>query len=364
MNRLVLVVLLLTLGGCATVYDDGYGYYGGDRYGDYYYDDYAPPVASVSVGVGLGGIWYDPYDSLFWGLRYSYFDPFWYPGFYYGVTYFPRYYYPYGHGWPYWYANWYRPWRYHHPYSPYPGSYWDHYYAWHHHRPTRPGRSFRDSVRAVADSPRYGSSRNEAERSIRQRGMDRPLREASWAQARGSGITNDGRQRARTEAGVGRDRHSFRGGDDYSRREIRSLPSRSYAPRAVREPAFGRDAYAAPRPSREWQHPSVVGGRRGPAFNPGVSIDDGPRRVAPSSASSGWPSQRQGRPGPDAGPGRDWRPPPAHQARPAPSFDRPPAFRPTREATSPPRIEHTAPPSRGPSNIRSLGNNARSARER
>lgn len=352
MNRLVLVVLLLALGGCATVYDDRYGYYGGDRYGDYYYDDYARPA--VSVGVGLGGVWYDPYDSLFWGLRYSYFDPFWYPGFYYGVTYFPRYYYPYGYGWPYWYANWYRPWRYHHPYSPYPGSYWDHYYAWHHYRPTRPGRSFRDSVRAVVDSPRYGSSRNEAERAIRQRGMERPLRGA-WAQAR------DGRYDTRTEAGVGRDRYSFRGGDDYSRRAIRSLPSRDYAPRTA--PAFGRDAYTAPRSSREWQRPSAGGGRRGPAFDPEASIDGGPRRMAPRSSASGWPPPRQVRPIPGAGAAREWRPP-VHEARPVPSFDRPPSFRPSRDAAPPPRIEHTAPPSRGSSNIRSLGNSARSARER
>jgi hypothetical protein len=157
MRRALIVLLALVLGGCASYY--GGGYY--DRsvgHGDYYHG--AGPV----VGYGGPG-WYGAYDSLFWGLRYSYFDPFWYPNFHYGVTFFPRYYY----GWPYWNAGSYWHWRGHHPYSPHYGSWWDHYYHW--QQPSGPRRPLGPGGRGYGGSgpERYGSARNAAERMAQGR---------------------------------------------------------------------------------------------------------------------------------------------------------------------------------------------------
>lgn len=163
MRRLMIVLFAVALAACTTVEYRDYGYHGSPAGGDYYYGHaYDPP-------------WYDPYDSLFWGLRYSYYDPFFYPHFYYGVTYFPRYY-GWGVGWSSWYA-----WRYWHPYSPYYGSYWDHYYDWWryqrpHHRDAN-GLDRRMAGRragmpasgAHAGPGRYGSARNAAERLAWQR---------------------------------------------------------------------------------------------------------------------------------------------------------------------------------------------------
>lgn len=157
MHRFLLIAAMTVLSGCATVYEDRYAYYPGDAYGDYYYGQDDRSYARVSLGYGGYGYGYSAYDSLFWGLQYSYFDPFWYPNFYYGVTYFPRHY-----GWSYWYAGSYWRWRYFHPYSPYYGSYWDHYYAWNHW----PGHRGRYG-HGHHDSPRYGSARNAAERLAR-----------------------------------------------------------------------------------------------------------------------------------------------------------------------------------------------------
>lgn len=169
MQRFMLVTALIVLSGCATVYQDDHGYYSGDTYGgDYYYDP--DPWGYDRYG-------YSAYDSLLWGLRYSYFDPFYYPYFHYGVTFFPSYY-----GWSYWYAGDYWRWRHFHPYSPYYGSWWDHYYDWH-----RPGASFDARARlygrrdrgygnSVNDPARHGSARNAAERMARQ---SRPSRAGS-----------------------------------------------------------------------------------------------------------------------------------------------------------------------------------------
>lgn len=157
MRRALIVLLALVLGGCATYHHDG-GYY--DRsvaHGDYYYEP--GPV----TGYGGPG-WYGPYDTLFWGLRYSYFDPFWYPNFHYGVTFFPSYYY----GWPYWNAGSYWHWRGYHPYSPHYGSWWDHYYHW---QPSGPRRNLGPGSRGYGGNgpERYGSARNAAERMAQGR---------------------------------------------------------------------------------------------------------------------------------------------------------------------------------------------------
>lgn len=177
MRRLVIALFALALAACTTVEYRDSGYYrSGSPGGDYYY------------GYAYDSPWYDPYDSLFWGLRYSYYDPFYYPNFYYGVTFFPRHY-GWGVGWSSWYA-----WRHWHPYSPYYGSYWDHYYDW--WRYQRPHRHADSLDRRMAgrragmpggsgDPVRYGSARNAAERLARQRnaGAVMPIR----ARAAGAG---------------------------------------------------------------------------------------------------------------------------------------------------------------------------------
>ena len=201
MRRALIVLLALVLGGCATYHHDG-GYY--DRsvaHGDYYYDP------SPVIGYGGPG-WYGPYDTLFWGLRYSYFDPFWYPNFHYGVTFFPSYYY----GWPYWNAGSYWHWRGYHPYSPHYGSWWDHYYHW---QPSGPRRNLGPGSRGYGGNgpERYGSARNAAER-------------LAWQRQAGGVVPI----RSRSAAVTAPSSESYRRGRATSP-EMGGLPSRRYVPR-------------------------------------------------------------------------------------------------------------------------------------
>ncbi len=243
MKRLSLLLLLIALSGCATVSENRYGYVDDPRHGGYYYDR-EPARSQVYLGMG-----YSPYDSLFWGLRYSYFDPFWYPGFYYGVTYFPRYYHPFG-PWGSWYAGWYRPWRYYHPYSPFWGSYWDHYYAGHWHRPKPPGDPVHRPGRGMVDDgiPRFGSARNAAERAAASiagprggRGMTAPPPRV---------MTRGGWQSPRGEAGA-----------------VRSMPG----PRPVAPPTRShRPVMPSSRPDRGMRGtPAPARGGRGSPTGPG-----------------------------------------------------------------------------------------------
>lgn len=219
MRRLVIVLFAVALAACTTVEHRDYGYHGSQAGGDYYY------------GYAYDSPWYDPYDSLFWGLRYSYYDPFFHPHFYYGVTYFPRYY-----GWGVGGSSWYA-WRHWHPYSPYYGSYWDHYYDWwRYQRPAHrdsgldrrmAGRraGMPPSAGAHAGPQRYGSARNAAERLAwqRQAGGVVPIRSRSAAVMAPS---SESYQR-------GRMTHPEMGG----------LPSRMYVPRE-RVRTEGRDMVA------------------------------------------------------------------------------------------------------------------------
>ena len=138
----VLSALLVLLTGCVTtrevVYRDRY--YDADGYvrshdrevyrdgsyyspslsgrGDYYYG------RSYS---GWNDSWYwdyPAYYSVFWPLYHRWHDPFFYPGYYYGITYYPRHYFTIGFhgGWG--YARW------PHYYSPYRYSWADNYYDW------------------------------------------------------------------------------------------------------------------------------------------------------------------------------------------------------------------------------------------
>lgn len=196
MSRWIVVLAALALAGCATDYR-GYGYHdrgpvaheevyvGGSSYyapvhddrGDYYYG---------SVGVSYNyPLWvdYPAYYSLFWPLHRSYVDPYWHPGFYYGVTYFPRNYFSvslYGGG--------YRPFH-SLSYSPYRSAWVDSYYDWYPHYSYY---SRYDYDRWYA--PRYGNARNEAERLAR-------LTAATPRYAREYGLPSN---QARYERGVAR----------------------------------------------------------------------------------------------------------------------------------------------------------------
>lgn len=156
--RLLAALLLIALAGCASYGPREHGYYRDGSGGDYYHG-YEDAPSRWTFGVGYGAGWYDPYDALFWGVRYSYWDPFWFPYFHYGVTWYPR-----------WYYGGYAGWRGWHPYSPWYGSWWDHYYAWE-RTPRRPG--YRGGGNPSLDPQRYGSARNAAERmAASRRGLD------------------------------------------------------------------------------------------------------------------------------------------------------------------------------------------------
>jgi hypothetical protein len=175
MIRWTLVLFsVLTLTACATDYrgydrgyDRGYGYaHSGATYvggGSYYADpyrgrgDYYYGVAAPSYGYSYP-LWVDNpyYYSLFWPLQRSFHDPFWHPGFYYGVTYFPRNYFSvslYGGHRSRYYSSFGS-----FAYSPYRLAWVDHYYDWYPH--------YRHYPRYVSGryAPRFGNARHEAER--------------------------------------------------------------------------------------------------------------------------------------------------------------------------------------------------------
>jgi len=167
----LLPALASLLAGCVSYsgYDDRYYadqgyeepvYVGGSSYyspahagrGDYYYQDYGYSSAYID---------YPYYYSLFHPLNRWSVDPYWYPGFYYGVTYYPRSYFSfsferpfrYGYG----YAG-YRPYGWlSFSYSPYRYGWADSYYDWHSYSYRAPRHHVQYSA------PRYGNARNEAD---------------------------------------------------------------------------------------------------------------------------------------------------------------------------------------------------------
>ena len=191
---------LLLLSGCVTTrevvyrdryYDDGYA---DSRYEDRYYRDgsyYAPPVSGrgdyyYRAPSYAGSAWYwdyPAYYSVFWPLYRSWYDPFFHPGYYYGVTYYPRNYFSIGFsrgwGWGGSLSLFYSPYRY---------SWVDNYYdwtPWHHHRHRH------------HTAPRYGSALNEAERLARMGDFGRGHGAAAYSAGgeRRSAIDNYGRTR-------------------------------------------------------------------------------------------------------------------------------------------------------------------------
>lgn len=327
MRRLAIALFAVALAACTTVEHRDYGYYGSSSGGDYYY------------GSAYDTPWYDPYDSLFWGLRYSYYDPFLHPHFYYGVTYFPRYY-----GWGVGGSSWYA-WRYWHPYSPYYGSYWDHYYDWWRYQRPHSRRDHLDQRMAGRragmppghgsnDPVRYGSARNAAERMARQRRMDgvMPIRErAGYAGAPAASVssgTASGRAAGSSTLPARQRGH-----------EQVDLPSRGYAPRErvrgglsgqggasdrfpVQERAWRSGGAVQSDSVRQRSQPAPVRPMRGQ----GLPQDMPPSRTyappVPASRSEGRiaPAPRAERPAPAMPPprssGREVRsPPPAQRER-------------------------------------------------
>lgn len=129
MRRVLPFLLVSLLAGCAST-----PRYASDG-GDYYYDDPAPDIVLVPDYFA-----YNAYYSALWPVYHGWWDPFYAPGFYYGVTFFPHYYSGWGKGWPY-YA-----------YSPWWSGHWDYYYDWTYWQHRYPG----------VYAHRYGSAQNEA----------------------------------------------------------------------------------------------------------------------------------------------------------------------------------------------------------
>lgn len=197
---------LLLLAGCVTTreviyrdryYDDGYA---SSRYEDRYYEDgsyYAPPVSGRGDYYYRAPHWrashawywdYPAYYSVFWPLYRSWYDPFFHPGYYYGVTYYPRNYFSIGFsrgwGWGGSYSLFYSPYRY---------SWVDNYYDWtpwhrHHHQ--------------RYSAPRYGSALNEAERLARMGDFGRSHGAPAYSslQGRDNALDRYGRTRDDTRA--------------------------------------------------------------------------------------------------------------------------------------------------------------------
>lgn len=208
-TRFLGVALLAAgLGGCVT-YPSSY-YAPGDPYaggGDYYFDERYDDgygggygyVDTYSSGYAAG---WPAYYTTLWPVYRNYYDPFWSPGFYYGVTWFPSTYFGLGIG------GW-DAWPYYTHYSPYRYAFWDSYYDWydpwgygggyhghgHGHGHGR-GRGDRDDDRDDNDwrdpprgngGPRFGSARNEAERLARMDGVGAPAGKANgYGNARGA----------------------------------------------------------------------------------------------------------------------------------------------------------------------------------
>jgi len=252
MTRLLFALAcLLLLGACATT---PYRYYD-DRYyaeGEVVVDDgYAGYRSVYPVGRHAGGyydypLWvdYPAYHSVFWSFNRWYVDPLWHPHFYYGVTWFPRNYYSVG------FRHWHGGHRYWRPgygylaYSPYRGAWIDHYYDWY------PWYWRNPVVFQRYYGPRYGSTRNEAERmgrySAQYRGQGLPAGRGGsdrWDSA----ARNPSAVQARRDALRGAD-YSSAGGRGRVDPGVSGFRSETPATRRAYEPVRGG---AAPAPSRD-----------------------------------------------------------------------------------------------------------------
>ncbi len=221
--------LAVLLAGCASTsdyyaYDDGYYvddrtpvYVGGssyytparDRYGDYYY-------GSTSYGYGWSSsayLDYPYYYSLFHPWQRWTVDPYWHPGFYYGVTYYPRSYFSIGFGGGYghaWRSGYYRSHHGYFAYSPYRLSWVDHYYdwsPWYHRSPSYVHGWY---------APRYGNARHETDwlsRQARHDGYSGRGDSRRWWDGEGLPNTRAQRWEDRSRGAVSERREALRGAD-------------------------------------------------------------------------------------------------------------------------------------------------------
>lgn len=289
MVRGLVVLGVMLLSGCVSTYE----YYGSGRYDsrrvDYVeaprYSDgsyYQPPRAGYGdyyygISVHSHPAWYDYpyYYSVFWPLQRSFVDPYWYPGYYYGVTYFPRNYFSIGisYGRPFGYLS----------YSPYRLSWVDSYYDWY---PWYLRSSYYRHY-----TPRYGSARNEAERLARLSGA----RDYRSGQHDGlplarypSAYSRHGDPSARRDAVRGADYRSYGGGDGPQPAVSgfgTGVGHRGALDRDLRAPERGvRDAEGIPYPFRSDRPQRAADYRRG--------ADDGPRGELQSRWSTAVPPER------------------------------------------------------------------------
>jgi len=205
MKRVLALLFTVLLSGCLTYDSYGYrsdGYYedryysGGRTYYDGYYSGYGSDYAYWNHYPAY--VYGSAYYSVLWPVYRGYYDPFYTPGFYYGVTWYPRTYFGLGHSW--------HSWPYYHPYSPYRYSYADGYYDhWDRRRAQVSDRVRRGQSATVSNPYLYGSARNEAERLAyqsgigrKQQGLERPgVQYDPFAAQRSSSLSRD---LARSEA--------------------------------------------------------------------------------------------------------------------------------------------------------------------
>lgn len=260
---------VLLLAGCVST--PSYRYYGERTYSDGYGGQVVAVESDRYVGYAAPApVWYDypAYYSVFWSLNRSYVDPYFHPGFYYGVTWFPRNYYSSiyrsWHG-PGWYTSGFgRPFSLHLAYSPYRYAWVDNYYDWYPWYSAYPRYT-----RYYA--PRYGNPRNETERlsqySRAFRGDGLPGSDVSRLSAFSRAAYSQARVDARREAYRGAD-YGSRGGRGRADPGVTGFSQDSSARRADtvrRAPTSGR------------QDPDVSG-FRGPDYG------NSPRALPPRSA--------------------------------------------------------------------------------
>lgn len=219
LRALSILLLAGLLGGCAT---QNYRYYGSDYYSRSGADPSWQAAERGYVDAGyvdhrIGGNYYDYpdwvdspyYYSLFWSFNRAWVDPFWYPNFYYGVTWYPRNYFsvsyryfPRSHH----YYRYGRPYYAYLSYSPYRYAWVDYYYDWYPWYSHYPHYHYNRYY-----APRFGNSRNEAERLAGLGGLTRQER-----YQRQDGYYSRGWDQSQSRRDVISERQAARGADHYS----------------------------------------------------------------------------------------------------------------------------------------------------
>lgn len=242
--------------GEGTYYSPSYAgagsyYYGSSNYGASYYGS-----SYYSPSFGVSYFDYPFYYSVFWPVNRWYYDPFAYPGYYYGVTWFPRSYMSLSLGY---YGSWRGyGWL---AYSPYRYSWVDSYYDW------RPWYNRYPSYSHYYPTPRYGDARVEASRLADMRRPARPRngRPNSTAYGQSQSLRN------------GANAPAYRGNRaaDYGRAGAANTPRQGVMQDGVRRVEAG-----VPR-----SMPSTG------AFGNPIRANDTPRQILPQRSASGNPAR-------------------------------------------------------------------------